>query len=148
MISAPGLDLLCGRQHRAHRAHVEVQQVHTGVGVRGQQGGAGGLGPLQVPAGQAQPQLAVLGQQPLTQGQADATAEKGSERGREVSKQSCSCRTCDRHTDVLGNQRRKNKRIRSESERIVNPRRERVMKHLFIMCRTVIEKKRLRAIQT
>ena len=45
------------------------------VGVRGQQGGAGSLRPLHVPAGQTQPQLAVLRQQPLTQGQADAAGQ-------------------------------------------------------------------------
>ncbi len=43
-----------------------------GVGVRGQEGGAGSLGPLHVSAGQAQPELAVLSQQPFTQSQTNA----------------------------------------------------------------------------
>ena len=71
-VSVPGLDLLCSREHRLHRAYIQVQQVDTGVGVRGQESGAGGLGPLHVPAGQTEPELAVLRQQSFTQGQANA----------------------------------------------------------------------------
>lgn len=46
-----------------------------GVGVRGQQGGAGSLGPLHVSAGQTKTKLAVHSEQPVTQGQADAAAD-------------------------------------------------------------------------
>lgn len=62
-------------EHRLHWAHIQVQQVHRGAAVRGQQGGPGGLGPLHVPAGQTQPKLGVLGEQPLTQSQADTAAD-------------------------------------------------------------------------
>lgn len=57
-----------GAEHRADRANVQVQQVYVGVGVRGQQSGAGRLSPLHVPAGQTQLQPTVLTEQPLTQG--------------------------------------------------------------------------------
>lgn len=72
--SRPGSDFLCSSQHRPHGAHVQAQQVDTGVGVGGQEGGAGGFSPLQVPAGQTQAKTVVLRQQPLAQGQADAAA--------------------------------------------------------------------------
>lgn len=55
-------------ENRADRAYIQVQQVYLGVGVRGQQSGAGRLSPLHVPAGQTQLQLTVLIEQPLTQG--------------------------------------------------------------------------------
>lgn len=71
----PGFDLLSSSEHGLCRTHVQVQQVHPGIGVGGQEGSAGSLGPLHVPAGQTEPQLAVLGQQPLAQRQADAAAE-------------------------------------------------------------------------
>lgn len=73
-MSQPGFDFLCSSQHRLHRAHIQVQQVDTGVSVRGQKSRAGGFSSLHVPAGQTQAKAAVLHQQPLTQGQANATA--------------------------------------------------------------------------
>lgn len=54
------------------------------IGVRGQQGRAGSLSPLHVSAGQTQAELAILSQQPLTQRQADAAAERQRHRERET----------------------------------------------------------------
>lgn len=73
-VSQPASDFLCSSQHRLHGAHIQVQQVHAGVGVGGQKSRAGGFTSLHVPAGQTQAKAAVLHQQPLTQGQANAAA--------------------------------------------------------------------------
>lgn len=72
----PGLDLLGSVEHRPHRAYIQVQQVHLGVGVRGQKGGARRFGSLHIPAGQTQAGLSVLTEQPFTQGQTNATAQR------------------------------------------------------------------------
>lgn len=74
-LSQPGFDFLCSSQHRLHRAHIQVQQVDKSISVRGQKSRAGGFSSLHVPAGQTQAKAVVLHQQPLTQGQANATAK-------------------------------------------------------------------------
>lgn len=73
-MSVPGLDLLGSTEHRLCRAHVQLQEVHTSIGVGPHEGVASGLCPMHVPTGQAQPETTVLCQQPLTQRQADAAA--------------------------------------------------------------------------
>lgn len=74
-VSQPGFDFLCSSQHGPHGSHIQLQQVDTGISVRGQKSRAGGFSSLHVPAGQTQAKAAVLRlQQPLTQGQANATA--------------------------------------------------------------------------
>lgn len=74
MVSVPGLDLLSSSEHGLRTAHIQVQQVYMGIGVRGQESSSGSLGPSLVSAGQTQPKLSALRQQPLTQRQANTAA--------------------------------------------------------------------------
>lgn len=72
--SVPGLDLLSSTKDWLCRVHIQLQEVHTSVAVGAEQGRTSRLGPLHVPAGQTQPESAVLRQKPLTQGPANAAA--------------------------------------------------------------------------
>lgn len=73
----PEFDLLRCSHDRGDAAGVHLEQRHLGSRVRGQEGRAGGLGPLHVPAGQAELQaLRVVREEALAQRQANATEQR------------------------------------------------------------------------
>lgn len=63
----PAPKLPGGPEHGARVADVHLHSSDLGGGAGGQQRGAGGLGPVRVPAGQAQVEPVVLLQQPLAE---------------------------------------------------------------------------------
>lgn len=76
-VLSPEFDLLCCCDDRGDAAGVHLEQRHMGRGVRGEEGRAGGLCPLHVPARQAELEaLGVMSEETLAQRQADATAER------------------------------------------------------------------------
>lgn len=73
----PEFELLCSSEDRGDAAGVHLQQGHLGCRVRGEESSTSSLCPTHVSTGQAQLQaLCVLGEETLTQCQANATARK------------------------------------------------------------------------